>query len=209
MLTEVRLANPTIEYGCIFIANHLATEEGKEIVRFCQEADYVFHNPLMNRKKWSEPSVAIRGSSENSVSTSPQSKTSGSSPSTSSINSREVRSDFKEEFESTIKKINAADVVIQLAIGVGINLAFSLFRQKFSTPQAFRALNTKEQLSYLENLAQMEDRLRVEKGDVAASMGFWLFKAWVGTLVANDDKLERQCFAELSRFSQMAEGEAR
>lgn len=32
----------------------------------------------------------------------------------------------------------------------------------------------------------MENRLRDEKGDIAGSLGFGLFKMWVGTLATND-----------------------
>jgi hypothetical protein len=47
----------------------------------------------------------------------------------------------------------------------------------------------------------MEDRVRDEKGDVAASLGFGLFKMWVGTLASNDSELERQFSDELAYFS--------
>lgn len=111
------------------------------------------------------------------------------------------RAAFRDEFETMTTRLRAADDGVQIAVGHSINMAFSLFRQTHATPQAFKRLPTTEQFAYIGKLTDMENRLRDEKGDVAASLGFGLFKMWVGTLASNDNELERQFSDELAYFS--------
>jgi hypothetical protein len=111
------------------------------------------------------------------------------------------RKAFRDEFETMTARLRSADEVVQIAVGHSINLAFSLFRQTHATPQAFKRLATSEQFAYIGKLTDMENRLRDEKGDMAASLGFGLFKMWVGTLASNDNELERQFSDELAYFS--------
>ena len=109
---------------------------------------------------------------------------------------------FRDEFETMTKRLRTADEVVQIAVGHSINMAFSMFRQTYAAPQAFKQLATSEQFAYVSKLTDMENRLRDEKGDMAASLGFGLFKMWVGTLASNDNELERQFSDELAYFSQ-------
>lgn len=111
------------------------------------------------------------------------------------------RAAFRDEFETTTARLRAADSVMQIAVGHSINMAFSMFHQTHATPKAFKQLATAEQFAYIGKLTDMENRLRDERGDVAASLGFGLFKMWVGTLASNDNELERQFSDELAYFS--------
>jgi hypothetical protein len=111
------------------------------------------------------------------------------------------RSAFRQEFATMTIRLRAADETVQIAVGHSINSAFSLFRQTHENPQAFKALPTTQQFAYINKLTDMENRLRDEKGDVAASLGFGLFKMWVGTLASNDQELESQFSRELAYFS--------
>jgi hypothetical protein len=107
----------------------------------------------------------------------------------------------RQEFQSMTTRLRASDETVQMAVGHGINMAFSFFRQAHGTPQAFQGKSAAEQISYLKILADMETRLREEKKDVASSLGFWLFKAWVATLVQGDDELSTALSNELAYFS--------
>ena len=111
------------------------------------------------------------------------------------------RKEFREEFETMTAKLHGADESVQMAVGHAINMAFSLFRQTHGSPQSFKKLPTDVQFAYIAKLTDMENRLRDEKGDLAGSLGFGLFKMWVGTLASNDNELTEKFSTELAIFS--------
>ena len=111
------------------------------------------------------------------------------------------RKEFREEFETMTTKLRGADASVQMAVGHSINMAFSLFRQAHGSPQSFKQLPTDVQFAYISKLTDMENRLRDQKGDMAGSLGFGLFKMWVGTLTSNDDELNEKFSNELAFFS--------
>ena len=114
------------------------------------------------------------------------------------------RKEFRDEFETMTMKLRGADASVQMAVGHSINMAFSLFRQAHGSPQAFKKLPAEAQFAYIAKLTDMENRLRDQKGDMAGSLGFGLFKMWVGTLTSNDDELDKKFSNELAFFSNKA-----
>ena len=111
------------------------------------------------------------------------------------------RKEFREEFETMTMKLRGADASVQMAVGHAINMAFSLFRQAHGNPQMFKRLPTDVQFAYIAKLTDMENRLRDQKDDMPGSLGFGLFKMWVGTLASNDEELNEKFSSELTFFS--------
>jgi len=109
------------------------------------------------------------------------------------------RTGLREDFERVTSALHRADGPTQMAVGHSINLANSMFVQRFGSPDAFRKLPQSEKSKYLEQLTAAEEKLQKEQPH--ASIGFALFKMWVGTLAANDDELMHQFSKGLSSFS--------
>lgn len=115
------------------------------------------------------------------------------------------RKAFREEFESTTSRLRTADKVVQMAVGHSINMASSLFHQAYTTPRDFQRLPTAEKFSYIAKLTNMEEKLRDENNDMASSIGFGLFKMWVGAVTQDDKELIQQFAAELAHFSKIGD----
>ena len=112
------------------------------------------------------------------------------------------RKALREEFETVTQALRQADEVVQIAVGHAINMANSIFYQSYSTPSEFQKLPKTKQIEYIKKLTNMEVGLREEKNDPHSSIGFGLFKMWVGALSENDTELLNQFNSELSYFSQ-------
>lgn len=108
---------------------------------------------------------------------------------------------FREEFESTVARLRSAEDVVQITVGHAINMAHSFFQQTHATPASFQSIPKAEQYAYIEKLTTMENKMRDEMHDEPMSLGFGLFKMWVGTLTAGDSELEQKFSAELAYFS--------
>ncbi len=107
----------------------------------------------------------------------------------------------REEFESTCRKLRAADEVVQMAVGHAINMANSLFTKSFGSPDGFRGIPDEQKLEYLKKLTAAEERFRDVQNDMASSLGFGLFKMWVGMVVVQDSELTEAFARELAHFS--------
>ena len=108
---------------------------------------------------------------------------------------------FREEFETTVSQLRTAPEVVQLAVGHSVNTAHSFFAQSFGSAESFMSRPAEERNAYVQKLTTMEVTLREDRGDDAASLGFGLFKMWVGTLLANDGELKSKFATELAYFS--------
>ena len=108
---------------------------------------------------------------------------------------------FREEFETTVSQLRTAPDLVQLAVGHSVNIAHSFFAQSFGSVESFMKRPAEERNTYVQKLTIMEVTLREERGDDAASLGFGLFKMWVGTLLANDTELTAKFANELAYFS--------
>lgn len=106
------------------------------------------------------------------------------------------------EFETVTRQLRTADPLAQMAVGHSINMANSFFRQRY-TATSFQALPSSEQLAYIHSLTGMETELQREHP--TASLGFGLFKMWVGALMAKDEPLMAQISKELAHFSQLGD----
>ena len=111
------------------------------------------------------------------------------------------RNAFREEFETVTQALRQADDLTQIAVGHAINMASSFFFQAYNTPSDFQKLPKAEQIEYINKLSNVEIRLREEKNDPHSSVGFGLFKMWVGALSEDDTELMNQLGSELAYFS--------
>jgi len=111
------------------------------------------------------------------------------------------RKALREEFETVTQALRQADDVVQIVVGHAINMANSIFHQAHSSPSEFQRLPKSKQLEYINNLTKMEVGLRDEKNDPHSSIGYGLFKMWVGALSENDAELMNQISLELAYFS--------
>lgn len=112
------------------------------------------------------------------------------------------RKAFRKEFEQVARSIRQADETVQAAVGHAINMANSMFYQTFSDVADFQRVSNQERIQYIHKLTHMEESLRDDKGDLPSSLGFGLFKMWVGAVSENDDELAEKFGAELAHFSQ-------
>ena len=111
------------------------------------------------------------------------------------------RKAFREEFKTVTQALRQADDLAQIAVGHAINMANNLFLQEHNTPSDFQKLPKAKQIEYINKLSNMEVGLREEKNDLHSSMGFGLFKMWVGALSEDDTELMNQLSSELAHFS--------
>lgn len=111
------------------------------------------------------------------------------------------RKALRKEFESVTQALRQADAVVQIAVGHAINMANSIFHQAYNSPSEFQALPKPQQIEYINKLTNMEVGLREEKNDPHSSIGFGLFKMWVGAVSENDTELMNQFSSELAHFS--------
>ncbi len=111
------------------------------------------------------------------------------------------RKALREEFELVTRALRQADDVAQIAVGHAINMANSLFQQAYNSPSEFQALPESQQIEYINKLTNMEVMLREEKNDPHSSIGFGLFKMWVGAVSEKDTELMNQFRSELAHFS--------
>lgn len=109
------------------------------------------------------------------------------------------RKAFREEFETVTRGLHLADEPTQMAVGHGINMASSLFNQSFKSPSDFQSSPINQQTDYINRLTNMEIGLR--NIDPPASLGFGLFKMWLGALQENDVELLNKFLIELKYFS--------
>ena len=110
------------------------------------------------------------------------------------------RRGMREEFEAVTRQLRSASPATQIAVGHAVNLANSLFRKSFGTV-SFQTLSTAEQIAYIDQLSVMETKLREVNNDLPGSLGFGLFKMWVGAVAAKDQPLMELMSKELSYFS--------
>ena len=102
------------------------------------------------------------------------------------------RKALREEFETVTKALRQADDVVQIAVGHAINMANSIFHQTYNSPSEFQKLPKAKQIEFINKLTNMEVGLREEKNDPHSSIGFGLFKMWVGALSEKDTELMNQ-----------------
>jgi hypothetical protein len=78
-------------------------------------------------------------------------------------------------------------------------MANSFFMQTYSGPDEFINLPRHEQIEHIQKRTTMENKLA--DSDPQASLGFGLFKMWVGALAENDKELMGSFSNELAYFS--------
>lgn len=116
-----------------------------------------------------------------------------------------ARRDAQEEFDTTCRKLRGGPELAQVALGHAINQAHSLFIARFGSADAFSKIPSREQFAYMESLSNASVAFMQEKKDPPSSLGFDLFKMWVGMVVVQDAELMNKFAAELSYFSKKGE----
>lgn len=107
---------------------------------------------------------------------------------------------LRDDFLRVTTRLRAADPVIQMAVGHSINMANSLFIQRFGSIAGFRGLSKPEKFQYIEALTNAEENMAKEQPQ--AAVGFALFKMWIAALTEEDEELLQEFstgLAELSR----------
>ena len=111
------------------------------------------------------------------------------------------RREAREEFESTCQRLRSADETVQIAVGHAINMVNSMFIKTFASVDGFKRIPDEHKFDYLRKLTVAENSFREEKKDMATSLGFGLFKMWVGMVTARDTELIEAFSRELAYFS--------
>ena len=109
------------------------------------------------------------------------------------------REGLRNDFLRVTTKLKSADPGIRMAVGHSINMANSLFMQRFGGVQGFRALSRSEKLKYIEALTKAEGNTAKEQPH--RSIGFALFKMWVGALTEEDEELIEEFSHGLAELS--------
>jgi hypothetical protein len=109
----------------------------------------------------------------------------------------------RDDFHRVTSQLRSTDTSIQVAVGHGINMANSLFVRRFGSIKGFSGLPVSEKHQYLRELTDMEERLATEQPHV--TVGFALFKMWIGAVTENDNELEREFSMGLAEFSRLAD----
>ena len=109
------------------------------------------------------------------------------------------RKELREEFEKFTSALRRADDVTQIAVGHSINMANSMFIQRFGSVEAFCRQHASERIKYIQSLTAFEEKMIQQDPPVA--LGFGLFKMWVGVLSEQDQELMSQFAKELGYFS--------
>lgn len=112
-----------------------------------------------------------------------------------------TRRAFLEEFETTSEALLNGPHSLQIAVGYAINLANSFFVKEFGGLEGFKSAGSTVQRAYIAKLTEVEVKLRDAKIDDASSLGFGLFKMWLGAVMANDQELIDKFARTLARFS--------
>jgi len=89
------------------------------------------------------------------------------------------------EFARQIRKLRGAKESIQSSVGRGINIANSMFMQRFGSAEKFQVLSSDEQIQYIESLTKAEERFTRRWPTMA--IGFSLFKLWLEALIEEDE----------------------
>jgi hypothetical protein len=112
------------------------------------------------------------------------------------------RKTARREFESVIASLRSRSPVEQALVGHSINLANSVFVQRFGSVAKFAALPQAERLEYFASLQTMLEKLRTS-GDREALAGFGLFRLWLwgASAPVTDAALQRQITQSLEELS--------
>lgn len=109
------------------------------------------------------------------------------------------RKEVREEFEKFTTALHHAQDVVQVSVGHSINMANSLFAKRFGSVNEFCRQPASERIKYIQSLTAFEERMSQQ--DPPATLGFGLFKMWIGVVSEQDQELMSQFSKELAYFS--------
>ena len=112
-----------------------------------------------------------------------------------------------EEFCSAAAFLRKREKATQIAVGIAIDMANSMFTRSFSERTNFLRYTSADRTAYIGKLAALErDSL---SSDPHLALGFGLFKMWVAAVSQEDIALENRFGADLAYFSMLANGAVR
>ena len=115
------------------------------------------------------------------------------------------RKALREEFEVATNSLYHADLAVQTSVGTAINMAHSIFAKSYSSSRQFHQAPKREQLDYIDRFTTIEISLTKELEDPLASLGFGLFKMYLGAITESDGELAKQFSEELIRLSKLGQ----
>ena len=107
------------------------------------------------------------------------------------------------EFEAIMNDMIKQPQSTRIAVGHSINIANSMFYQRFSGVDNFMKLKRTEQMDYQQSLNEMQEKLG--ETDPASMIGFHLFGKWISSLIENDKKLMLEFTKGLAILSEEAD----
>jgi hypothetical protein len=111
----------------------------------------------------------------------------------------QLRDRLLKDFVRVIARLRGADDLAQRSVGHSINIANSLFIQRFGSAEKFQASSDEKKRQYIGNLARAEERFAGRWSTMA--VGFSLFKMWLEALVEEDEALVRHLSSCLTALS--------
>lgn len=109
------------------------------------------------------------------------------------------RERLRQDFARVMTKLGQAENLIQVAVGHSVNMANSMFTQRFGSVAAFRKLPKKKKIEYITALSRAEEAFAKEQPHT--SVGFALFKMWVGAVTEDDEELIQEFSKGLESLS--------
>lgn len=92
------------------------------------------------------------------------------------------------ELKQSLALLRSAPPVVRAALGHSINMAHSIFVQRFTNLDGFRGLAKKDQVEYLKGNTRMVEKL-MEKEQMHEALGFRLFGLWLVGVIESDSYL--------------------
>lgn len=109
------------------------------------------------------------------------------------------RAGLRQDFARVTSTLGRAENLVQVAVGHSINMANSMFIQRFGSAARFRKLPKNQRLEYIAALSRAEEKMVKEQPH--AAVGFALFKMWIAAVTEDDEELIQEFSKGLASFS--------
>ena len=110
-----------------------------------------------------------------------------------------LREEIRNDFAKYAREVKDSEDVYQIGVGHAINMANSMFIQRFGSIDGFCQRSTSERSDYQAKLAA--SAIEIGKQDGLTARGFLLFTMWVAAVNNRDQELISEFSKELAYFS--------
>ena len=114
------------------------------------------------------------------------------------------REEMRRDFDEVTSGLKEADRAIQVCVGVGLNLSYSMFIKNFESQARFSEKPKSEKIEYINKMSNFEDTIRSDKDEVVA-VGIALFKMWLAAVTEGDNQLIEHFHIEMDRLSRLGD----